>query len=247
MRKLLGSFLLSFHALLAFGQTQPTSAEGWQNTFFNSPGTAIPLLISAAAQHSAQLKTAEVQKSISQQDLKLAKKNILGALSIGTTYNYGNQGSFGTFDPNNPNTGVNTFTSSRYSVGVNLGLSVADIANRKHQIKREELNYQRTEFTRQEQENQLRQEVITLYQSVLLARKLLTLQQEAYVTAQSNYRLAERQFRQGQLLLPEVSDANTKLTGAAIAQETALNQYNTAFMLLEELTGAKISSLMTTR
>jgi outer membrane protein TolC len=65
------------------------------------------------------------------------------------------------------------------------------------------------------------------------------------VTVQSSYRLSEKQFRLGQLSLQELTTVNSQLTASAIAQETARNQYETAFMLLEEVVGAKISSLIT--
>jgi outer membrane protein TolC len=99
---------------------------------------------------------------------------------------------------------------------------------------------------RRERENLLRQQLIPLYQNVLLARKVLTLQQEAHVNALTSQKLAEKQFRQGQLSLQEFSAAGSQLTAVSVAQETARTQYDTAFLLLEEVVGAKISTLMTT-
>ncbi|GAB3295221.1 hypothetical protein GCM10027511_08810 [Hymenobacter humi] len=246
IKTLLSVLLLALHTSLAFGQATPAPTEAWQSVFFDAPSTALPLLTAAAIKHSAQLKATEYDKAIGKQNVQIAKENILGSLGIGANYNYGNVGSIGTVDPASPNP-FNTTLSSRYSTGVNFSLPLGTVVSRGNQIKREQLNYERTEALRQDQENQLRQQVINLYQSVLLARKVLTLQQEAYVNVRTNNQLAEKQFRQGQLTLTELSGANSSLTAASISQESARNQYDTAFMILEEVVGAKISTLMTTR
>lgn len=242
MKQLLGG-LLVLHASLALGQTKPTSTNSWQTVFFESPTIALPLLTAAAIKHSPQLKSLDVQKAINEQDIKLAKKGILSGIGAVGTYTYGNQGSIGAYDPNN--TGFNTSTSGRYSAGVSMALPLLSVIGRGSTIKKEELNYQRTELTRQEQELQTRQQVIQSYQNVVLAKKLLTLQQEAYVTVQTTSRLAEKQFRQGQLSLAEFTESTNLLSQTTMAQETARSQYETSFMLLEELVGNKVSSLMT--
>lgn len=242
-KKLLGGLLLALHASLALAQTKPASADAWQTVFFDTPSTALPLLQTAAAKNSPVLRGAEIEKSINQEEITLARKSILGSVAPTATYTYGNLTGLSQQVPGNP--GFATSNSSRYSVGVNLSLPLDVIASRGNRIRREELNLQRTEVSRQEQEKQLRQQIITLYQSVVLNRKLLTLRQEALVNARTNYQLAERQFRQGQLTLPAFSEASSLLTDVTATQESARNQYDTAFLLLEEMVGAKISTLMT--
>jgi outer membrane protein TolC len=244
-KKLLGS-LLMLQASLALGQTKPASTDNWQTLFFESPSTALPILTAAAIKHSAQIKSLDIQKSMNELDIKLAKKGILSGIGAIGTYTYGNQGSIGAYVPTGGN-GVNTTTSGRYSVGASMALPLLSVIGRSSTIKKEEMNYQRADLARVEMENQMRQQVIQSYQNVLLTKKLFALQQETYVTEQTSFRLAEKQFRQGQLSLTEFSGLNTQLNSVSIAQETARSQYETAFMLLEELVGAKISSLMITR
>jgi outer membrane protein TolC len=244
MRKLFSALLLVFPALLTQGQALPVKPDNWQTEFFSSPATVLPILTAAAIKHSAQIRAMEVEKSISEQDIKLAKKAILASVAVASTYAYGNLVGVGLADPSNPNQ-IRTSSSSRYSTGVTLGLPLERVVSRSNLIKKQQLAYEHAELARQEQENLMRQQIIQLYQNVLINKKLLTLQQEAYVTVQTNYRLSEKQFRQGQLLLPELTTVSSQLTASAIAQETARNQYETAFMLLEEVVGAKISSLIT--
>lgn len=246
MRKLLGSLLLAFYTSVALGQAKTAPANSWQTVFFDSPTVALPRLTEAAIQHSAQLQSMEVSKAISEQDLKIVKRQILGGVGVVGNYTYGNQGNIGGIY--NPGTGGldRGRNTSLYAAGVSVALPLLQVLSRNTLIKKEQLNYQRNELTRKEQENQLRQQVIQLYQNVVLAKKLLTLQQESYVTVQTNYRLAEKQFRQGQLTLPELSEATNQLNQSAMSQETARNQYDTSFMILEEVVGTTISSLMQT-
>ena len=247
MKKMLVVALaMALPVMTAQAQTKAQPSENWQTVFFGEPSVAIPLLTQAVLRRSAQLKGLELSKQISEQDILLTRKNILQSLAVGGGYTYGNQGSIGGVDLKNP-TQFNTSNSGRYSAGVNLSLSLGQLLSRGNQIQIGKLNLARNESARLDREDQLRQFVIQSYQNLVLARKLLTLQQEAYVTVQTNYRLTERQFRQGQLSLPEFADANAQVTSAAAAQETARNQYETAVMLLEEIAGTKLSTLMTSR
>ena len=248
-RKLLGSLLLALHTSMALAQTKPTPPsppnDNWQTVFFESPATALPLLTAAAIRHSAQLKAMELDKAINEQDLRITKKNILGSFALGSNLTYGNLA--GVSAANGNGVLFPTNNSFRHSTGVNFSLPLDNIVSRGNQIKRQELTNQRAEVLRQEQENQLRQQLIPLYQNVLLAKRMLTLRQESAVTAQTSFKLAERQFRQGQLPLTEFSEATNHSTEAAVSEAAARSQYDTAFMVLEEVVGAKISSLMTTR
>ena len=246
-RTLVVGLLLALHASVAVGQVKPNTppADGWQTVFFESPNVAIPLLTAAAIQHSAQLRALDLDKNIGQQELKLTKKSVLSAVALGGTYNYGNLASITLADPNNPNQ-FNTYSSTRYSAGVNVALPLDRLVSQGTLVKKQQLIIARSEALRQDQENALRQQIIPLYQNVVLARKVLALRQEAYVTVQTTYRLAEKQFRQGQLSLPDLSSVNAQLTDVGVAQETARSQYDTAFRLLEEVVGTEISTLMTT-
>ncbi|GAA4346060.1 hypothetical protein GCM10023185_00230 [Hymenobacter saemangeumensis] len=240
-KTLLIGLLLALHVTRAAGQA---AGDAWQSVFFDSPTRALPLLTAAALKHSGELQALEINKALSEEDIKLAKRSLLNNVAVGAGYNYGNQLSFGIRDPGDPNQ-FTSFSMGRYSVGATLSLPVGQVVNRSTLIHKEELNYQRSEALRREQENRLRQQIIPMYQNVLLARKVMQLQQEAYVNAQTANQLAEKQFKQGQLTLQEFSNAGSQLTAAAIAQELARSQYDTAFLLLEEVVGAKISTLMT--
>ena len=251
IHRLIGSAALALHAALVLAQApSKPAAEQWQTTFFENPGVALPLLTTAALQHAATMKTLQVEQSINQQDITIVKRNLLSGVALGASYTYGNLASIGysgnsNGNPTPPNNGqVNAPNSSRYYGGLNLSLPIDQLVNRKALVTKQELNLQRTQSVQQERVEVIRQQVIQLYQTVLLTRKVLTLRQDSYVNAQTNARLAEKQFRQGQLTLVEFSQASGLFTDVSIAQESAHNQYDTAFMLLEEYVGVKIATLL---
>lgn len=229
----------------SLAQTVPNSAPvpAWQTTFFESPAVAIPLLTAAVIRYSPQIKLLDIEKLLAKQDLQITKKNIASGIAGGGTYSYGNQGGIGTPVPGNP-TQFNTYYASRFSGGASVAISLGQLLSRHNLINRDKLALQRTDITRQDREDQIKQTVIQLYQNVVLSKKLLSLQQESYVTVQSTYRLTEKQFRAGQVALPDFSSATGQLNSSVVALETARNQYETSFMLLEVLTGSKISSIM---
>jgi outer membrane protein TolC len=244
IKTLLSGLLLALHTTLAFGQAKPAPSETWQSVFFDSPEKALPLLTAAAIQHSAQLKAMELDKAIGKQNVTLAREAILNNLAFNANYTYGNLIAVGGIGLPGFEQPRNT---PRYSAGATFSLPIGQVVSRGNTIKREQLNLERSEAIRKDRENQIRQEIIPLYQNVRLARKVFTLQQEALVNVRTNYQLAEKQFRQGQLTLQELSSVNSQLTSASVAMESARSQYDTAFMTLEEVVGAKISTLMTTR
>lgn len=246
IKKLLSTLLLLLCASLAWAQDQPAAASDWQSIFFESPTVAIPLLTAAAIQHSAQLKALESEQGMSEQDIKITKKGILSLVAAGANYSYGNLAGVALADPSNPSQ-FTTYNSGRYSTGIGLTIPFDRVATQGNLVKRAKLNLERNKSLRQERENQIRQQIVQAYQSLLLAKKLLTIRQEASVTLQTSYRLAEKQFRQGQMPLSDFSAASSQLTEVAVAEASARSLYETSFMLLEEIVGTKISTLMTTR
>lgn len=219
------------------------AAEPWETVFFEQPTVALPLLTAAAVGRSALIKAATAERGIGEQDIKIAKKNILGSVALNGVYTYGNL--IGTYitEPSSPQFGT-VKVQSRYGTGVSVTLPLDRIVSRGNFIKREELGRDQREALRQDREDVVHQQLIQLYQNVLLARRLLTLRQQALVNMQTASQLAEQQFAQNELTLTELTGAASALTEATAAQESARNQYDTAFMLLEEVVGTKISTLL---
>ena len=246
------SFIMRLVLLLSvlpgpvWAQQAPAGTNDWQATFFGVPAVVLPILQAAAAKHSANLSALVAETNAIREDVQLARKDILGSVVLAGTYNYGNLNSGTLVDPNIPIL-LGAGSKIRHSVGINVNLPLDRLISRHHLIQRQELRVQQAELQRQDRENTLRQEVIRQYQEVLLTHKTLALYQQAYLAALTDHELVERQFRDGQTSLGELSVVNSRFSQAAIAQESAAAQYETSFLLLEELVGSHLSDLITSK
>lgn len=246
------SFVIALALLLGllpgpvWAQQAPAGANDWQATFFGAPAVVLPLLQTAAAKHSASLGALAAGTKVIEKDVQLARKDILGSVALSGTYNYGNQSGGTMVDPNIPVL-LGASSTIRHSVGMSINLPLDRVISRRNLIQRQELRVQQADLQRQDRENALRQEVIRHYQEVLLAHKTLALYQQAYLAALTDHELGERQFRAGQTSLGELSVVNTRFSQTAIAQESAATQYETSFLLLEELVGGHLPDIMTSK
>ena len=226
------------------GRPNRARAGGLAGHFFEAPALALPLLEAVAVRHSAELEAFKTEQAIAQEDLQIARKAILGSVLFSSNIGSGNIASVTVADQTLPSAGTKS-SQTHYSTAINLNLPLDRLLSRRNQIARQQLQGQKVEYLRQARENVLRLQVIDLYQSVLLTHKVLALRQQSYATAQMCYQLGEKQFKDGEILLSEVSQMNDRYINAAIEQENAGSKYTTAFMLLESVTGSKISDLMT--
>jgi outer membrane protein TolC len=239
---------LVLHGLLAGAQAPVAApaASDWQLKFFEQPELALPLLVQAALDHSAQLQALHTQQSMGQEDLRVARKAILGMIQLGGSYGYGNVASATNGDPTLP-TAYTTSASNRYAASVNLGLPLDKLLNRGNQLNKQRLQNQQLEQLTQAQADGLRQKIVELYHTVLLDHKILAIRQEFQVSAQMTYQLGEKQFRNGDITLVEMAQLNDRYAEAQAAKETAASHYATSFMLLEDQLDDSISNLMARR
>ncbi|WP_210517321.1 TolC family protein [Hymenobacter terricola] len=163
------------HALPGRGQAAAPLPEAWQAIFFEAPAVALPLLAAAAVQHSAALEAVKTDKDITHEDLQMARKAILSSILLSNNFGYGNIASVTVADQRLlPNAGT-TSSQTHYSTAINLNLPLDRLLNRRNQINRQQLQYQKLEHLRQAQEDRLRQSIIDLYQTVLLNYNTLSM------------------------------------------------------------------------
>ena len=239
MKKIVFSLILALNGLVVFGQTKTSSANNWQDKFFKNPETTLPLLINAATKNSYELHRIDAQSQMAQEQLKLTKKQIYSNVSLGSGVGYGTR--LGNFSDVN---GVNIRPYKNYNVGINAGISLTNILGRKHQIKMGELSIQQIEDDRNLGERTIRQNVITAYQNLSLAKVVLDNSQEALQTALVSKNLAAKQFREGDIQVVDQMSVNQMYNSAVVQQKQALNTFQTSVLLLEEMIGMKLNDLM---
>jgi outer membrane protein TolC len=246
MRVILLMLFLTLPRVQSWGQvaTAPQGAP-WQGLFFNSSERVLPLLIQAAVNYSAEMEVAEAEKQMAIENVKITQKQIYTGLSVNAGYFYGNMNNFfgqGSADP------INNFrvpNAGRYNLGLNLGIPIGDMISRHHQIRRQEWALKQTESGQKIREREIRQQVINMYQEVVLARRLMEISQESMQNASINNQLAEKKFMKREIRVEEMLSIKEMHTRAAVALENAKTTYETSFLMLEELIGMKVSDLLT--
>jgi len=237
---------LVLQGLLAGAQAPAAApvAADWQLKFFEQPELALPLLVQAALDHSAQLQAMHTQQSMGKEDLRQVRKNILSLVQLSGTYGYGNVASTTTSDANLPTAYLNS-ASNRYAAAVNVNLPLDKLLSRGNQLNKQRLQNQQLDQLTQAQADALRQKIVELYQTVLLDHKILAIREEFMVSAHMTYQLGEKQFRNGDITLVEMAQLNDRYAEARATKATAASHYATSFMLLENQLGESISTLMT--
>jgi len=240
MKKIVFSLLLVLNGLVVIGQTKTSSANNWQDKFFKSPEIALPLLINAALKNSYEMVRVEQQSQMAKEQLKLTKKQIYSNVYLGTGVGYGTRlNGFGdTF------TGVNVPAYTNYNVGLNAGISLMNLIGRKNQIRMGKLSIDQIEEDRKIGERAIRQNIITAYQNLSLAKVILDNSQEALQTALVSKNIATKQFREGDIQVIDQMSVNQMYNAAVVQQKQALNSFQTSVLLLEEMIGMKLENLM---
>lgn len=245
------SFLLVF-PLLASAQTEPVGppvppSTAWQERFFKSPETVLPVLYAAAISHSAAIDKLEMAKQVASDDIQLSKKKILNSFGINSSYNYGTLPYFATDGGTERVRQVNAFAldaRAQYNVGVNVVLPIEVLANRRTLLHRQELLLREAAAGRAVGEEQIRRQVIVLYQELVLAQANLQHYQNAVQSASISKKLAESKFKAGEIQVDEQMAATEFYGKAVLAQEEARNKYQTAMLLMEDMLGSPLHLLM---
>lgn len=249
MKNYLLTLILSMHVLLVFGQSTPPQQEEWQAKFFSSPDFAIPLLVDAAILNSPELEVLETTRKASQNQLKLAKKEPLRTINLNASYGYGtmnyfmgDEGQLNNFLP------FNLDARSQYAIGLGVSYNLEQLTGgRRLRVQNQELMVQQTEAERKQGERVIRQNVIVLYQELVLAKVSLDHYQDALQTAYVNSQLADKQFREGDIRIEEQMAVHDMYNNAKLAQVQAANKYETALLMLEETIGMTINTLMNSK
>lgn len=246
--------LLLLGLLLALTQPARSQAQApvdaGLSTFFNSPNRVLPHLYLAAIRHSAEVERLNIGYDIAQADVKLARKRILNLLALTSSYNYGTLPYFATAETTSPIYQINPFNlgaRAQYSAGVSLVAPLDVLASRRTSIRRQELLADQVVAQRHMFEETIRQQVITYYQSLALARTLMMRSQESMQSARLSKQIADQRFQQGELSLEEQLMSSDFYNKATVAYEEACNRYQTAELLLENLIGESITSAELTK
>ena len=202
----------------------------------------LPTLISSAQKFSPEMKRFSNGIELATANQKIAKNIIFSGISFLSSYQYGTNYS-AINEVNNPNR-FSTNQSGFYNIGAGLQLSLVNMINRKHLIKQTQ---SQIDIALNEKEGAaifVKQRVIEYYQELKLAHKLVLLSSNIKQSAQLNYKMAEKDFLQGQISVDQNSRVLDIVNKSKIEYETYLNRFQTSLMQLDTYTGTSFSTLL---
>lgn len=175
-----------------------------------------------------------------------AKKSNLKSQQNYWTRNLGVQADtrYGTFDNYSANaTGQSTSilsTTSRqfnYGAGVYLKIPIADMLDRKNQVKKARTELEQAKSMEEAQEEEVRQLVIKLYQDLLLKHRLLNIRSQSLSNGRVNMEMVEKQFRNGTIPVVDYVRISEIVFSVESNYETAKTDFISAKLLLEAVAG----------
>ena len=202
----------------------------------------LPILISSAQRFSPEMKRFSNGIELATANQKIAKNVIFSGISFLSSYQYGTNYS-ALNEANNPSR-FSTNQSGFYNIGAGLQLPIVNIINRKHLIKQTQSQIDIAMNERESAALFVKQRVIEYYQELKLAHKLVLISNNIKQSAQLNYKMAERDFLQGQITVDQNFRVLDIVNKSKVEYEIYLNKFQTSLMHLDTYTGVSFSSLL---
>ncbi len=248
MKKTILAFLPFLFAILCFSQDTVQKRAVIRVSMADSSDAAVlPILIRAALKNTPAIAILNSEKQVAENSLKLSKMEFLRDVNLQGGYNYGN---INTFVPHEDGQVIpvyyyGNYARSGYTAGVGVGINLEQLlGGRRLRVERQKIAIQQSEAEIKQGEKQIREQVITLYQQVKLAKVVLKHTQDALQTAYVNKTLSDKQFQEGSVQVSDQMATDQLYTTALLAAEQAKNTYQTNLLLLEELVGIPVAPLI---
>ncbi len=260
MKKTLPNFALPFHAIksvfsrngglvkapIAGGKKLVTVALLLVSTsaFSQDKLTAeyklppLDTLIKYALQKSPVLRSQDFWIEIQKQEWQLQKKAWMNLVSVGAATNIGTNN---VLDYQQTTTNAEYISVNRqsavYNAGVAVRISLGDVMTRgdKNHIAR--LEWERAQADRMILEDKIREEVITQYDHLQAALRLLVLEAQSLESQRLAFEVADTYFRAGTMKVEDYSSELLKKIGAEKSLEHSRIEAQKAYRMLREFVG----------
>lgn len=173
-------------------------------------------------------------------DYKLSKILILQSATGFTNYSFGNQAIL-----SNTSFGADALgqIANGYRTGVGLQLSLYDIFSRGNKIRQARANYQAAILKKESVEQQLKKDLVTLYQDLITSQRILKIRLQDEQAAYTVYRIAESDSQQGRLDPKSMAIASNGYAQTKSISEQARGEFMKNVFYLEILVGVPLQQL----
>lgn len=196
------------------------------------------------AKKGATFQILDVQRQTEISLLKKEKRNVLKFFSVGGGYNYGILGNTASFsDSATPlYSQYSQDAQHSYHIGGNISFSIEDLFDLKPKVNRQKLKVKEIDFQKEKAANQVKQEIITLYTSILSSLSVLKYKADALTFANAQYKIGEQDFLNGKGDAGSLNNQKSMQILALTDYEATRSTLNRDLLLLEILTNTNIIS-----
>ena len=201
-------------------------------------------LIDSAMKHNDMIRFRDKGIAVKEASLESAKTYWWRNLGLQADTRYGTFDNFSTNIDNGQSTSL-FFTNSKqfnYGVGAYMKFPVYDLINRKNQIKLARSELEQAISLSEAQRDELEQQIIRLYNELLMKQKILKIRSRSLGNAKVNMEMTEKEFRNGIVAVTEYVRISDIVHRVETDYETAKAEFNTAYMLMENLTGLRFGT-----
>ncbi|MEC5164342.1 outer membrane protein TolC [Flavobacterium sp. PL11] len=232
MKKFL--MLLFTVTVLSSYTIQAQSSNNDDSEDFSLP--ALSIVIDSVLKNNGLLQSRK--KHIGVKEFTLASERVDWTRNIGiqTDTRYGTLNNISTNGLDNLATSIATNTRQfNYSVGFYVNLTVFNVINRKNQIGLARLEVDEAKDMVQFQEDEIRQNVIKLYQDLLLKQKILRIKSKNLGDGKVNMQMIEKEFRNGVVPVAEYVRITSITADVEVDYELAKSEFITSKKILEDM------------
>lgn len=198
------------------------------------PATFEDYLVQVAWTNNQQKQVIELRKEITDQEIKIAKKQWLRSIQL--------SGSFSPRDTTalfNLPEGVPPNTIIPPFLNFGVGWSIGDLFLQKNNVRIKKKEKELYEFELNEEKLLVRQQVLTAYQKYLIALEILKVRQKATEDADTNYQLLSEKFRKDKAEFEEANQASITYQNAIEKKLVAVSDIELAKINLEKILGLR--------
>jgi peptidoglycan/LPS O-acetylase OafA/YrhL len=195
-------------------------------------------LIRLALEKSPVLRSQDVWIEIQQQEWRLQKKAWMNLVSVGAATNVGTNS---VLDYQQTTTSSEYVSVNRqsavYNAGVAVRISLGDVLTRGDKNNIARLEWERAQTDRLILEDKIREAVITQYDHLQAALRLLVLEAQSLETQRLAFEVSDRYFREGIMKVEDYSSELSKKISAEKSLEISRIEAQKAYRMLREFVG----------
>jgi hypothetical protein len=221
----------------------PTQNMAIEGLYVNIP--KLEILIEYALKKSALVKQQNSHIQVQESERKSKKYEWLdyirplAEIKYGSTdYVYiGSQGQSGVVSGD-------VMTTTRYSIGARIEMSIFDGVDLSRKEKIEQFKVDIEKGRLEDIEHKIRLDIIRMYNELISSQKILAQKSRYKVDQGANLSMATEQFNKSEISLAELARISQMNKEALDEYEIAYRIFSTTWMLLEEMVGVKLQTLI---